>query len=188
MVGNVPVLLIMREPIVVSGNVSVYDVAKLMVKENIPCVLVIRGKPNHERIEVATDEDMINKVLIKKLPPDKIKVEDIASDKLITISPDTTIDEALKIMNKYKTKELFILDEGKIVGVITQDDLIKVTPEIISTLKELVNYLLKIIDEVIGENENNESSGIQRLDFNDDKKDKNNRLKKINMPLNNINR
>ncbi|AIJ06204.1 inosine monophosphate dehydrogenase [Methanocaldococcus bathoardescens] len=175
MVGDVPVLLIMKKPIVVSGDVSVYDVAKIMIKENVPCVLVVCGKPNHESIEVATDEDMINKVLIKKLPPDKIKVEDIASDKLVTIPPDTTIDEALKIMNKYKTKELFIVDEGKIVGVITQDDITKVTPEIISTLKELVNYLLKIIDEVINENENNESSEIQKTDSNDDDKKENNK-------------
>ncbi|ACV25005.1 CBS domain-containing protein [Methanocaldococcus fervens] len=153
MPGNIPVLLIMREPIIVSGDISVYDVAKLMVKDDMPSVLVIRGKPNKERIGVATDEDLINKVLIKKLPPDKVKIEDIASDKLVIIPPDTPIDEALRIMRDRGVKELFIVDEkGEIIGVITENDIMKVTPEIIATLKELVDYLLKIIDEVTEDN------------------------------------
>ncbi|XRO76133.1 cyclic nucleotide-binding/CBS domain-containing protein [Methanocaldococcus sp. 10A] len=177
MVGDIPVLLIMKKPIIVSGDVSVYDVAKLMVKENIPCVLVICGKPHRESIEVATDEDIIKKVLIKKLLPDKIKVEEISSDKLVTIPPDTTVDEALKIMSKYRTKELFIVDEGKIVGIITEDDITKVTPEIISTLKELVSYLLEIIDKVIDEKNNNKSLEIQKTNLNDNKKENNNKLK-----------
>ncbi|MEO2118022.1 MAG: CBS domain-containing protein [Methanocaldococcus sp.] len=163
MVGEIPVLLIMKKPIVVSGNVSVYDVAKLMIEQNISCVLVVCERPNHESIEVATDRDIIKKVLIKKLPPDKVKIEDISSRNLVTIPPNTTIDEALEFMNKYKTNELFIVDEGKIVGVITENDLIKITPEIISTLKELVNYLLQIINEVTSEESGDKSKEIREI-------------------------
>ncbi|CAB3289916.1 Inosine monophosphate dehydrogenase [Methanocaldococcus lauensis] len=153
MIGDIPVLVLMKKPIVVGGNISVYDVAKLMVKENIHSVLVLTHKLNYEKIEVATDRDIINKVLIKKLHPGKIKVEDISSDKLITISSNTTIDEALKIMSKHKTNELYIVDEeGKIIGLISDEDIIHITPEIISTLRELVDYLLKIINEVTNEN------------------------------------
>ncbi|ACX73586.1 putative signal transduction protein with CBS domains [Methanocaldococcus vulcanius M7] len=153
MVGEVPVLLIMKRPIVVSGDVSVYDVAKLMIEEEVPCVLVVCERSKNE-IEVAREKDILKKVLIKKLSPDKVKIEDISSSKLITIPPETTIDEALKLMSKHKTRELFISDGGKIIGVITEEDLIKITPEIISTLKELVDYLIQVIDEVTSENSN----------------------------------
>ncbi|GEM_PF-1631100 len=180
MVGEIPVLLVMKKPIVVSGDVSVYDVAKLMIEQNISCVLVVCERTNHESIEVATDRDIIKKVLIKKLPPDKVKIEDISSRNLVTIPPNTTIDEALKIMNKYKTNELFIVEDGKIVGMITEEDLIKITPEIISTLKELVNYLLQIINEVTGEESSNKSKEVQKIDQSkDNKKDESNIRKKI---------
>jgi CBS domain-containing protein len=184
MVGEIPVLLIMKKPIVVSGDVSVYDVAKLMVEQDVPCVLVVCERPNHESIGVATDKDIIKKVLTKKLSPDKVKVEDISSGKLVTIPPNTTIDEALEIMKKYKTNELFIVDEGKIIGVITQEDLIKITPEIISTLKELVNYLLQIIDEVTGEESSDKSKETQKIDQSKDgKKDSEPNMREKKMML-----
>ncbi|AAB98439.1 inosine monophosphate dehydrogenase isolog [Methanocaldococcus jannaschii DSM 2661] len=184
MVGEIPVLLIMKKPIVVSGDVSVYDVAKLMVEQDVPCVLVVCERPNHESIEVATDKDIIKKVLIRKLPPDKVKVEDISSGKLVTIPPNTTIDEALEIMNKYKTNELFIVDDGKIVGVITEEDLIKIAPEIISTLKELVNYLLQIIDEVTSGDISDKSKEIQNINQGkDNKKDSESDIRKKKIML-----
>ena len=184
MVGEIPVLLIMKKPIVVSGDVSVYDVAKLMVEQDVPCVLVVCERPNHESIGVATDKDIIRKVLTKKLSPDKVKVEDISSGKLVTIPPNTTIDEALEIMKKYKTNELFIVDEGKIIGVITQEDLIKITPEIISTLKELVNYLLQIIDEVTGEESSDKSKETQKINQSrNDKKDSEPNMREKKMML-----
>ena len=184
MVGEIPVLLIMKKPIVVSGDVSVWDVAKLMVEQDVPCVLVVCEKPNHENIGVATDKDIIRKVLTKKLSPDKVKIEDISSGKLVTIPPNTTIDEALEIMKKYKTNELFIVDEGKIIGVITQEDLIKITPDIISTLKELVNYLLQIIDEVTNEESSDKSKETQKIDQNrDGKKDSESNVRKKKMML-----
>ncbi len=178
MVGEVPVLVLMKKPIIVGGNITVYDVSKLMIKENVHSVLVLAHKLDSEKIKVATDRDIINKVLIKKIPPDKIKVENISSDKLITISPNTTIDEALKIMSKYKTNELYIVDdEGKIIGMISEEDIINVTPEIISTLKELVDYLLKIINEEINEIKNNNSIKKKSTEASNNKKSKN--VKKI---------
>ena len=87
-------------------------------------------------------------------------------------------------MNKYKTNELFIVDEGKIIGVITQEDLIKITPDIISTLKELVNYLLQIIDEVTSEESSDKSKETRKIDQSKDgKKDSEPNVRKKKLML-----
>ncbi|ADG14002.1 putative signal transduction protein with CBS domains [Methanocaldococcus infernus ME] len=150
MVADVPVVMIMKEPIIVGGNISVYDVAKLMVKENVPCVLVVYEK-NRDKIGVAKDEDIVKKVIFKKIPLDKVKVEEIVSEDILKVPPDKTITEVLNLMKKTGKKEVFIVDEGKIIGMITIDEIINISPELLDTLKSLVDYLLKIIDEVLEE-------------------------------------
>lgn len=150
MVGTVPAFVIMKEPIVVSGDITVYDLAKLLVDEKRCSVIVVSTKDKN--IKVARTDDILNKVLVKKLPPEAVKASEIASNNIVTVPPETSIEDVIKLMKDKKAKEIFVINEnGEIEGVITKDDIIDVTPELIATLKDLVEYLLSIINETLSE-------------------------------------
>jgi CBS domain-containing protein len=145
MVGDVPVMVVMQKPVIVAGNVSAYDVIKLMDNEDLPCVLVISEKLGIGRIKVF-NRGSIWKLILKKVSPKDVKVEDFSSDDYIIVSVDTPIDKALELMRKHKVGTVLVVDNRRIVGVVTYKEVISITPDIISSLKELIDYLLQIIN------------------------------------------
>lgn len=71
----------------------------------------------------------------------------------ITVTKETTVLEALEIMKKNKIRRLPVLQEGRLVGLITERDILRVSPSPASTLSVFeVNYLvakMKVKDAMI---------------------------------------
>jgi acetoin utilization protein AcuB len=60
----------------------------------------------------------------------KVKVEEIMTKEVVTISDDTAIEEAARVMTDSKISGLPVLHDGKLVGLITETDLFKVFLEL----------------------------------------------------------
>lgn len=61
----------------------------------------------------------------------------------ITITPDTTIAEALELMRRSSIRRLPVMDKGKLVGIVTDRDLSEVSPSPATSLSVFeINYLL----------------------------------------------
>jgi CBS domain-containing protein len=58
------------------------------------------------------------------------------SKPVATISPRASVNEAAKIMNHKKIRRLAVMDEGKLVGIVTMKDILQVTPAIIDLASE----------------------------------------------------
>jgi len=55
----------------------------------------------------------------------KIKVKDLMSKDVISISPDESIIEAATVMEKHKIDRLPVIHSGKLIGIIARPDLIR---------------------------------------------------------------
>ncbi|AIJ05288.1 signal transduction protein with CBS domains [Methanocaldococcus bathoardescens] len=149
MVTDVPVVVAMSEPLFIKSYISAYDAMKMMInKGKRYCILLDK---NNIPVGIVTITDIIKHILLEKVPPEDVEVYEIATKKIITISPDTSIEEALEIMKKYGVSKLPIVDKGKIVGIVTENELIELLPYIIEPLKELVDYLIDIINSELQE-------------------------------------
>ena len=72
-----------------------------------------------------------------------MKVRDIMTWNVITVSGDTPIMEARKIMETHKVRRLPVVDKGKLVGVVTLDRIVGVGPSPATSLSVWeINYLL----------------------------------------------
>lgn len=72
-----------------------------------------------------------------------MKIRDIMTWNVITVSSDTPIMEARKIMNAHKIRRLAVLDKGKIVGMISRDGITRASPSPATSLSVWeINYLL----------------------------------------------
>lgn len=106
--------------------------AVLMDTRGVGCVIVTddHGRP----VGIVTERDLISRVMAKGLSGDEITCREIMSTPLITIEPKAPLIAAMTKMVKNKVRRLVVLDRGKLVGVITERDILKVAPALIEVL------------------------------------------------------
>ena len=123
-----------RPPITAMENETVAGVSKLMGKHNIGCVIIVDKSGNPAGI--ITERDIVQRVAARNVLPSELKVGQTMSKPVATISPRATVNEAAKIMNHKKIRRLAVMDEGKLVGIVTMKDILQVTPAIIDLASE----------------------------------------------------
>ena len=91
------------------------------MKENDISFLVIfeNGKP----VGVVSERDFVQKLCINNQNSSDVKISDIMSYKFRLVNPTTKIEDAIQKMLNNNIRRLLILDDEKLVGVITQTDL-----------------------------------------------------------------
>src|SRR2546428_4189645 len=123
-----------RPPITAKENETVAGVSKLMGKHDIGCVIIVDKAGNPAGI--ITERDIVQRVAARNVLPSELKVGQTMSKPVATISPRATVNEAAKIMNHRKIRRLAVMDEGKLVGIVTMKDILQVTPAIIDLASE----------------------------------------------------
>jgi signal-transduction protein with cAMP-binding, CBS, and nucleotidyltransferase domain len=123
-----------RPPITAKENETVAGVSKLMGKHDIGCVIIVDKAGNPAGI--ITERDIVQRVAARNVLPSDLKVGQTMSKPVATISPRATVNEAAKIMNHRKIRRLAVMDEGKLVGIVTMKDILQVTPAIIDLASE----------------------------------------------------
>ncbi len=119
--------LISRNLIYISSDSSVIKAAILMRENNISCLVV---KDKGEFVGIVTEKDIINKVVAEELYPGDVKIDKIMSKDLVSISANTDIEKAAKLMRKKGVRRLVVLEDDRIIGVITETDITNMVGEI----------------------------------------------------------
>ncbi|MGC8936312.1 MAG: cyclic nucleotide-binding/CBS domain-containing protein [Candidatus Methanomethylicaceae archaeon] len=101
---------------------SVYDLAKLMDKNGIGCIVIAE---NDKPIGIVTERDIITKCLAKELNPRDTKAKDIMSSPVISVDPEAEMLEAAKVMVSRMIRRLPVVENNKLVGIITTSDMIR---------------------------------------------------------------
>ncbi len=123
-----------RNVLTVSEDVPVTEAARLMKKNDIGSVVVARGG---QPVGIVTERDITYRVVASDKRPGNVKVSEIMSKPLETIPPETTIVGASKIMAKHNLRRLPVTDGGKLIGIVTNKDILFVAPSQIEILREL---------------------------------------------------
>jgi len=114
---------VMSKPVItVEAESSVREAANLMTKKGVGSIVVTReGSP----VGIVTERDMVERVVAKGLEASKLRIEEIMSKPLITTKSDMPIIEAIRMMQKEKIRRLLIVENKKLVGIVTQRDLLR---------------------------------------------------------------
>lgn len=100
---------------------SVFDAIKLMSDRNIGSLLVME---NSKLIGIMSERDYARKVILKGRSSRETHVKDIMSSKVVCITPEKTVNEAMAIMSDKKFRHLPVLEDGELIGVISIGDLV----------------------------------------------------------------
>ncbi|MFH8109765.1 MAG: CBS domain-containing protein [Candidatus Aenigmatarchaeota archaeon] len=125
-----------RNVIATKPEVSVREAAKIMTKYHIGSLIILED----EKIAgIITEGDIIRKVIVEGKDLDETKVRDIMTEKVITITPDKTVEDAVKLMMEKRIKKLPVVDNEKLIGIITASDIMVVEPKLIEAIASLIS-------------------------------------------------
>ncbi len=109
-----------KNVITIGHDKSSLDAAKLISEKDISFLVVVKdGNP----IGVVSERDFVRKITAEDKQSSKIPLSEIMSFKFRWVDPTTEIEEAVQKMLNHNIRRLLVLENEKLVGVVTQTDL-----------------------------------------------------------------
>jgi len=127
---------------IMTRNVATVDIksdvpqlARKMLELDVGSVIITDGK---HPIGIVTERDIVRKIITKNLKPGAISIKDLMTTPLITVSATEDVTEAMHMMVKLKIRRLPVVEMGKLIGIVTDIDLIAVSAEMGSIFSDLI--------------------------------------------------
>ena len=108
----------------VNHEISALEISKIMVKRRVSSVSIIDN--DNKIIGIVTEKDLIREVCAKNILANTLTAAKVMSSPLITISKNSSINDATKLMVEKKIKHLAIHENNDVIGIVTTYDLINV--------------------------------------------------------------
>ncbi len=110
----------------VEPNTPVTDALATMRRRYINSVIVNKSEDNPD-YGILTSTDICDKIVAEERDPGQVKVREIMTSPLITVSQNMTMTECARIMNEHNIHHLPVADEkGRVVGMISATDFLVV--------------------------------------------------------------
>ncbi len=120
--------------ITIGKDATVDEAARIMSEKNFGCVVVVE---NGNPIGIITERDLCYGIVAKNRVPNKVKVAEVMSAPIRTVDPDKKLTDASRIMVKNNMRRLPVIKDKKLVGIITNTDILAIAPETIEILREI---------------------------------------------------
>ena len=111
-----------KELVTISKERSALDAAKIMTDKGVSSLIVLAGD---QPVGIVTERDFIKKICLKELQLSEVPIEQIMSKIRTYATPDTSIEVAVQRMINNRIRRLPIIDDDKLVGIVTVTDLAK---------------------------------------------------------------
>jgi len=110
-------------PEIMDAEATITEAAEVMREQNIGAVMVVEGDDEDRLCGILTDRDIVVRALAEGRDPTKTRIGDICSRKLTTVSPDHSVDDALRVMQAKTIRRLPVEKGGQVIGMLTIGDI-----------------------------------------------------------------
>lgn len=141
MIETIGSILKMKGPQIwsVAPDATVYDAVALMAEKSVGAVLVISGS---RLVGIVSERDYARKVILQGRSSKNTRVLEIMTVNLITVTPDNTVEECMRIMTHHRIRHLPVIDRGGLVGIVSIGDLVNaVIADQAHTIEQLHTYI-----------------------------------------------
>ncbi len=123
----------------VSPDSMVYDAIKLMSEAKVGALLVME---NQQLAGIISERDYSRKVILEARSSRETPVKDIMTANVLTVNPDQSIEDCMKIMSDHHIRHLPVVENGKPIGVLSVMDVVKnIISEKEFIIDQLENYI-----------------------------------------------
>ena len=114
---------------------TVFDSIRMMADKGIGSLLVM---DDDRLVGIVTERDYARKVILEGKSSKNLAVRDVMTTRVLCVTPDRTVDECMALMTDKRARHLPVLDQKKVVGLVSIGDLVKAT---IAEQKILIDQL-----------------------------------------------
>jgi len=125
----------------VAPGATVHEAIALMAAKNVGAVLVIS---EGTLVGIISIRDFGRKVVLEGKSARDVRVQEIMTSSLITVTPETTVLEAMALMTRHHIRHLPVLEQGKLDGIVSMADLVS---EVVSGQAFAIDQLQKYISQ-----------------------------------------
>jgi CBS domain-containing protein len=123
----------------VDADATVFAALEVMARENVGALLVMNGG---RLIGMLSERDYARKVILKGLSSPQTKVREIMTDTIFYARPEQTVEECMAVVTEKRCRHLPVLDDDKLVGLVSIGDLVKASiAEKEFIIEQLENYI-----------------------------------------------
>lgn len=95
------------------------EIARVMAAQDVGPIPIVEGD---RLVGIVTDRDLVLRVLAEGRDPRATTAGDIASTRMITVSPGDDVERAVKLMGEHQVRRLPVVEDGRLVGIVAQAD------------------------------------------------------------------
>jgi len=117
----------------IDSSSSVYEAAKSMAKWKIGALIVTDGRAP---VGIVTEGDISR--CVARAVETSTSLKEFEKKRLVTVSPDERVEVAAKAMADAGVKKLPVVEDGALVGIVTQTDIVNSSFALVTSLKEMV--------------------------------------------------
>lgn len=117
---------------VVREDTTLHEIIATLSNFNINSLIVMQG---HKPVGIITTKDALTRGFEHGMPVSAITAKIVASSPLTTIDEEASVEEAAALMKRSKIKHLPVVNEGKLVGILTDSDIMFAVPSMLSTME-----------------------------------------------------
>jgi CBS domain-containing protein len=123
----------------VSPQACVYDAIELMAEKHVGALLVVE---EDKLVGVVSERDYARKVILQGKSSKQTPVSEIMTSPAICVAPGQTVEDSMRIMTDNRIRHLPVVEDGKILGVLSIGDLVKwMISAQQQTISQLHNYI-----------------------------------------------
>jgi CBS domain-containing protein len=137
------------EVLTLDEEMSVKEAADIMAKEGFSYAIITK---KGSAIGIMTERDILKRIVAEDKNAKKTKVKDIMSSPLVQIERSTDLEKASRLMFEKQIKNLPVVENNRLVGLVNLTDICRVQPEILRVLKQVMappKNIKKILDRYI---------------------------------------
>jgi len=129
--------VMVKEVIKINEDVTTQEAAELMNKYEIGCLIAVkRGKVSG----ILTERDLLKRVVAEAKDASKLRVRDVMTSPLVVAEPGMDLGEAVRLMFQMKIKKLPVVEEKRLIGLVSLTDIARFQPQMMGLVKQLAAH------------------------------------------------
>ncbi len=130
--------LMTANPACCHADASLQEIAQMMVENDCGCIPVVDS--SEKPIGVITDRDICCRAVAQGRNPLELRAEDCMSKDVVTVSPNTSVEECFHLMEQNRIRRIPVVDaDGRCCGMVAQADVARQASE---------PHLANVIEEI----------------------------------------
>ena len=121
-------------------DATVYEALTIMAKENVGALVVVEGR---RVVGIFSERDYARKVILAERSSKETRIREVMTSRVLCVGLEQTTQECMALMTQQRGRHLPVLEDGRLVGLISIGDVVKsIISEQAFMIERLEDYIM----------------------------------------------